>query len=153
MSSVQPPLSRDTWRKDDQVNQGGLDVHCPTWSSWQTLVKAEICFAILMILLIAKSVRLITLGKNWFHLMERIFTWLDLARWCTSGNRRRHATKDIQTDRKVSERWRKIATLLGQLVRQVSVMRCRVHWAWGCWWNSESFHCIPTGRKCSKTVK
>ena len=35
--------------------------------------------------------------------------------------------KRQKTDIKVSERWRKIATLLGQPVRQVSVMRCRVH--------------------------
>ena len=46
MSSVQPPLSRDTW------------------SSWHTLLKAETCFAILMIRLMAKSVRLITLCRR-----------------------------------------------------------------------------------------
>ena len=55
MSSVQPPLSRDTW------------------SSWHTLLKAETCFAILMIRLMAKSVRLITLCKlqGWFACKER----------------------------------------------------------------------------------
>ena len=35
-----------------------------TWSSWHTLLKAEICLAILMIRLMAKSVRLITLNKR-----------------------------------------------------------------------------------------
>ena len=44
-----------------------------TWSSWHTLLKAEICFAILMIRLMAKSVKLITLCKrvSWFCLKER----------------------------------------------------------------------------------
>ena len=53
MSSVQPPLSRDTW------------------SSWHTLLKAETCFAILMIRLMAKSVRLITLCKLQGWLVEK----------------------------------------------------------------------------------
>ena len=42
-----------------------------TWSSWHTLLKAETCFAILMIRLMAKSVRLITLCKLQGWLVEK----------------------------------------------------------------------------------
>jgi hypothetical protein len=37
---------------------------CSTWSSWQSWEKAEICLAILMIRLMPRFVRLITLNKE-----------------------------------------------------------------------------------------
>ena len=82
MSSVQPPLSRDTW------------------SSWHTLLKAETCFAILMIRLMAKSVRLITLCKLQGWLVEKA-TWLDLARWCASESRHPRAEKEFENNTSV----------------------------------------------------